>query len=334
VQRYREHVDQAREQLRRAHEEAAAAADADADSADAVEVPEIALAELDVEAEVELEAAQREQMQQQVQRLQRRLESIGPINPLAAREYDEQQTRHAQLAEQRSDLEASGAELRRLINDLDATLVARFDETYEAVKAHFEAGIEALFPGGTGTLRLVQQDIVGGEQAVDGAEAADQQLPSSEQPDPGVEIIVRPAGKPAGRLNLLSGGEKSLVALAFLFALFLARPSPFYVLDEVEAALDDANIVRFLTLLNAHRGAAQFIVITHQVRTMEAADVLYGVTMHEQSGVSTVVARRPTGARSELFTRHQDKARAAAAAAEAADAPAHRATHEHEPAPV
>src|SRR5690606_7266770 len=131
-------------------------------------------------------------------------------------------------------------------------------------------------------------------------------------PDPGVEIVVKPAGKPAGRLNLLSGGEKSLVALAFLFALFLARPSPFYVLDEVEAALDDANIVRFLTLLNAHRGAAQFLVITHQVRTMEAADVLYGVTMAQNSGVSTVVARRPTGKRSAIFAQYQQKAKDAA----------------------
>lgn len=315
IAQYREHVEAAREQLQRAREDAAAA-DADAD----VGGDEIAHAEIDTDDEVELEEADRERMLQQVLRLQRRIEGIGPINPLAAREYEEQHARHAELATQRADLEATSKELGRLISDLDETLIARFDETFAAVKQHFEAGIEALFPGGSGTLRLVATDLAGVEQVV-GEDGGDLQIRDGEQPDPGVEIVVRPAGKPAGRLNLLSGGEKSLVALAFLFALFLARPSPFYVLDEVEAALDDANIVRFLTLLNAHRGSAQFIVITHQVRTMEAADVLYGVTMQENSGVSTVVARRPTGRRSAIFTQYQQRAKDAAASAEGVSAP-------------
>jgi chromosome segregation protein len=326
--RYREHVEEAREQLERAREEAAAAdaasgdsgaeQAADGDEATETEAPvEIALAEIDSDEEVELEPAERDRMLAQVQKLQRRLESIGPINPLAAREYEEQQVRHGELVEQRKDLEATARELGSLINDLDETLVARFDETFASVKHHFEAGIAALFPGGSGTLKLVAPDVAGVEGEIDpNAEAA--QLPDGEQPDPGVEIVVKPAGKPAGRLNLLSGGEKSLVAVAFMFALFLSRPSPFYVLDEVEAALDDANIVRFLTLLNAHRGSAgQFIIITHQVRTMEAADVLYGVTMAENSGVSTVVARRPTGTRSAIFEQYQQKAKDAAAVAEA-----------------
>jgi len=152
------------------------------------------------------------------------------------------------------------------------------------------------------------------DAAGDAADAAAEAM-ENDQPDPGVEIDVKPAGKPAGRLGLLSGGEKSLVALAFLFALFLARPSPFYVLDEVEAALDDANIVRFLALLNTYRDQAQFLVITHQVRTMEAADVLYGVTMQHDSGVSTVVARRPVGKRSKVFDAKRDEQSATPAAA-------------------
>ena len=359
IVRYREHVEEAREMLERARAEAAAAdgdeatttedeaaaaptAEGDANAevpAEGAEAPvEIAHVEIDTDEEVELEPAERERMLAQVQKLQRKLDSIGPINPLAAREYEEQQVRHGELTEQRKDLEATARELGSLINDLDETLIARFDETFASVKEHFEAGIAALFPGGSGTLKLVAPDIAGVEGEV--TEGADPQLADGEAPDPGVEIVVKPAGKPAGRLNLLSGGEKSLVAVAFMFALFLSRPSPFYVLDEVEAALDDANIVRFLTLLNAHRGSAgQFIIITHQVRTMEAADVLYGVTMAENSGVSTVVARRPTGKRSAIFEQYQQKAKDAAAAAHAADAPAEAdaveaADDANEPAPV
>ncbi len=354
IVRYREHVQEAREQLERARAEAAEAdaaeakaaakeaakvdADADADDTSETEAEapvEIAHVEIDTDEEVELEPSERDRMLQQVQRLQKRLDSIGPINPLAAREYEEQQVRHAELTEQRKDLEATGRELGSLINDLDETLIARFDETFASVKGHFEAGISALFPGGTGTLKLVAPDLATGVEG-EVVEGADAQLVDGEAPDPGVEIIVKPAGKPAGRLNLLSGGEKSLVAVAFMFALFLSRPSPFYVLDEVEAALDDANIVRFLTLLNAHRGSAgQFIIITHQVRTMEAADVLYGVTMAENSGVSTVVARRPTGKRSAIFQQYQQKAKDAGAAAEAADAPSDAAVVDaNEPQPV
>lgn len=334
---YREHVEEARVQLERARAEAAEADAAGVDdlavdvvegdeSAAAVAIAEepgvqIELTEIDSDEEVELEAAERESLLSRVGKLQRRLESIGPINPLAAREYEEQQARHAELAEQRKDLEATARELDRMVRDLDETLTARFDETFAAVQSHFEAGITALFPGGSGTLKLVAHDGAVVEQVTGEAGGEQIQLEDGETPDPGVEIVVKPAGKPAGRLNLLSGGEKSLVALAFLFALFLARPSPFYVLDEVEAALDDANIVRFLTLLNAHRGSAQFLVITHQVRTMEAADVLYGVTMQQNSGVSTVVARRPSGKRSAIFEQYQQKAKNAAAAADGADAP-------------
>ena len=130
-----------------------------------------------------------------------------------------------------------------------------------------------LFPGGEGRLLLTEPD------------------PDGDDEEPGVEIELRPAGKKVTRLSLLSGGEKSLGAISFLFALFLARPCPFYLLDEVEAALDDTNIGRFVELLRRYADRAQFIVVTHQKRTMEAADVLYGVTMGAD-GVSQVVSRR------------------------------------------
>jgi chromosome segregation protein len=169
-----------------------------------------------------------------------------------------------------------------------------------------------LFPGGRGGLRLVREDVgprpvLGGgtADADDDAagvapgeeEALEEALASAEDdaggPDDGmgVEIEITPAGKATKRLTLLSGGEKSLTALAFLFAVFLARPCPFYILDEVEAALDDLNIDRFLTLLRRFADRAQFIVVTHQKRTMEAADCLYGVSM-AGNGVSKVVSRR------------------------------------------
>jgi chromosome segregation protein len=164
-----------------------------------------------------------------------------------------------------------------------------------------------LFPGGRGRLRLVSERegtparVIGGQQASpDGAEADGADAEAEETADEeerteedllGVEIEITPAGKDPKRLSLLSGGEKSMTALAFLFAVFLARPCPFYILDEVEAALDDLNLDRFLALLRRYSGRAQFIVITHQKRTMEAADWLYGVSMGED-GVSKVLSRR------------------------------------------
>ena len=147
----------------------------------------------------------------------------------------------------------------------------RFAETYAAVEQHFAEVAETLFPGGEGRLRLTD--------------------PEADDEEPGIEVELRPAGKRVTRLSLLSGGEKALGAIAFLFSLFLARPSPFYLLDEVEAALDDTNIARFTGLLRRYADRAQFIVITHQKRTMEAADVLYGVTMGPD-GVSQIVSRR------------------------------------------
>ena len=143
------------------------------------------------------------------------------------------------------------------------------------MRDHFEEVASTLFPGGEGRLRLTEPEIEGEDEDI----------------EPGIEIELRPAGKKVTRLSLLSGGEKALGAISFLFALFLARPHPFYLLDEVEAALDDANIGRFVELLRRYSERAQFIVITHQKKTMEAADVLYGVTMGAD-GVSQIVSRR------------------------------------------
>ena len=209
-----------------------------------------------------------------------------------------------------TDLECALAELEGLIKETDKRIRESFEETFEAAAKNFEEMVGHLFPGGRGRLRLVHPDgprAVGDDEIADGGPppsgsgegASGRGGPDEEQPgaaEPGVEIEVTPAGKSTKRLSLMSGGEKSLVALAFLFAVFLARPCPFYILDEVEAALDDANIDRFLQLVRRFSDRAQFIIVTHQKRTMDAADCLYGVSMGGD-GVSKVVSRRlPPGA--------------------------------------
>ncbi len=218
-----------------------------------------------------------------------------------------------ELESQRSDLEQALAELESLIKETDRRIRESFEETFEAAARNFEDVVAHLFPGGRGRLRLVKPDagpraVLGGEdaepeestaqvgetvatEAPEGAPVTEDEETAPEPGDPGVEIEVTPAGKSMKRLSLMSGGEKSLVALAFMFAVFLARPCPFYILDEVEAALDDANIDRFLELLRRYCDRAQFIVVTHQKRTMDAADCLYGVSM-AGNGVSKVISRR------------------------------------------
>ncbi len=232
-----------------------------------------------------------------IERLERRLLQIGPVNPLAQEEYEQAKERAEESAEQIRDLEGSLRELRKLIRELTATISARFDEAFGEVEAGFRDVVEMLFPGGRGRLRLVdplQHPIPGTEDGETGGDA-DADLGADEGPpedvEPGVELEVSPAGKEISQLSLLSGGEKALAAIAFLFAIMLARPCPFYVLDEVDAALDDVNVERFLRVVDRLRDRAQFIVITHQKRTMEAADALYGVTM-AGDGVSQVVSRR------------------------------------------
>jgi chromosome segregation protein len=207
------------------------------------------------------------------ERLERRRGQLGQVNPLAAEEHARESERLADLRAQREDLERALAELERVRDELTETVETRFAETYAAVERHFAEVAATLFPGGKGRLVAVEPEE-GGE--------------------PGVELELQPAGKNITRLSLLSGGEKALGAISFLFALFLARPCPFYLLDEVEAALDDTNIGRFVELLRRFSDRAQFVVVTHQKRTMEAADILYGVTMGAD-GVSQIVSKRLAG---------------------------------------
>jgi chromosome segregation protein len=224
-------------------------------------------------AEEPAEGDDREQLVASVERLERRRESLGQVNPLAHEEYEAEKARLEELVAQRTDLEESLEELGKLRTELTETVERRFAETFDAVRDHFADVTATVFPGGEGRLRLTEAET------------------DDDADEPGVEVELRPAGKRVQRLSLLSGGEKALGAIAFLFALFLARPCPFYLLDEVEAALDDTNIGRFVELLRRYSDRAQFVVITHQKRTMEAADVLYGVTMGGD-GVSQVVSRR------------------------------------------
>ncbi len=221
------------------------------------------------------EGDDRAELAARAERLDVRREALGRVNPLAKEEYEEEKARLEELAAQRLDLETSLAEIAKLRDELAETVQRRFTETFETVARNFEEVSATLFPGGEGRLRLVEPDEDG-----EGGEL-----------EAGVEVELRPAGKRITRLTLLSGGEKALGAISFLFALFLAKPCPFYLLDEVEAALDDANVTRFVELLRRYSDRAQFIVITHQKRTMEAADVLYGVTMGGD-GVSQVISRR------------------------------------------
>ncbi len=211
-----------------------------------------------------------DELREQLARLERRREALGQVNPLAAEEHAREKARLEELTVQREDLERSLCELETLRDELAETVERRFEETLGEVERHFEEVAATLFPGGSGQIARVVDD--------DGGE-------------PGIEIELQPAGKRVTRLSLLSGGEKALGAISFLFALFLARPCPFYLLDEVEAALDDANIGRFTDLLRRFSDRAQFIVVTHQKRTIEAADILYGVTMGAD-GISQVVSKR------------------------------------------
>ena len=265
---------------------------------------------------LELEAApapgplppeQRVALEGRLDRLARRREQLGPVNPLAQQEYAEAVEHVEDLERQRADLETALRELEKLISDTDRQIRETFEETFAAAARNFEQVAARLFPGGRGRLRLVadaegQPRVLGGAAESESSPGADgvPEAESEEVSEPegmphedllGVEIEINPAGKEMKRLTLLSGGEKSMTALAFLFAVFLARPCPFYILDEVEAALDDLNIDRFLDLLGAYSGHAQFIVVTHQRRTMEAADFLYGVSMGSD-GISKVISQR------------------------------------------
>jgi len=252
-------------------------------------------------AEAALGEEERAEIDKRLERLERRRAQIGPVNPLAEREYEEAREHVEALQAQREDTERAMRELESLIRDIDEEIERAFEQTFEATAKNFEEMVEHLFPGGRGRLRRVSlspvraveesgapEDAPSPEEA---AEAEEREEEGEEREELGVEIEVTPAGKSTRKLSLLSGGEKSLVALAFVFAVFLARPCPFYILDEVEAALDDANIDRFLQLVRRFSDRAQFVIVTHQKRTMDAADVLYGVSMGGD-GVTKVVSRR------------------------------------------
>ncbi|HTW12540.1 MAG TPA: AAA family ATPase, partial [Solirubrobacteraceae bacterium] len=260
-------------------------------------------------AEEPLAEERREELRVRLERLAKRREQLGPVNPLAQDEYAEALAHVEELEAQRTDLETALRELEGLIKDTDRQIRETFEQTFEAAARNFEELAERVFPGGSGRLRLVAESegpapVIGG-QKLDPADAAtggadgdadgDSGAEDAEQDGAedllGVEIEITPAGKAMKRLTLLSGGEKSMTALAFLFAVFLAKPCPFYIMDEVEAALDDLNISRFLDLLDTYSERAQFIVVTHQKRTMEAADSLYGVSMGGD-GISKVISRR------------------------------------------
>jgi chromosome segregation protein len=260
--------------------------------------------ELDAEPASEaLTDEERQTLDTRLERVGRRREQLGPVNPLAQEEYAEAVAHVEELETQRADLETALRELEKLIADTDKQIRTTFEQTFAATASAFEELAGQLFPGGEGRLRLVSERdgparVIGGQEASggdgdsDGADDSPEDDGLAPEEDLlGVEIEITPAGKECKRLSLLSGGEKSMTALAFLFAVFLARPCPFYILDEVEAALDDLNIDRFLALLRQYASRAQFIVVTHQKRTMEAADSLYGVSMGSD-GISKVISRK------------------------------------------
>ena len=212
----------------------------------------------------------REEQERRLKQAERGLALLGKVNPLALEEFAALEERHRFLNEQLDDLRKSKNDLMAIIKDVDQRVHEVLQAAYTDVEREFEAVFERLFPGGSGRLVLTNPDDL---------------LTS------GVEVEARPPGKKLKRLSLLSGGERSLTAVAFLVALFKARPSPFYVMDEVEAALDDVNLGRLIEVMKELQQSSQLIVITHQKRTMEIADALYGVTMRGD-GVTTVISQR------------------------------------------
>ena len=212
----------------------------------------------------------REQQEKRLRTAERGLAQLGKINPLALEEYAALEERHAFLSEQLEDLKRSKRDLLDIVREVDERVERVFAEAFADTAREFEGVFARLFPGGEGRLLLTDpEDLL----------------------TTGIEVEARPPGKKIKRLSLLSGGERSLTAVALLVAIFKARPSPFYIMDEVEAALDDTNLGRLIGLFEELRGSSQLIVITHQKRTMEVADALYGVTMRGD-GVTTVVSQR------------------------------------------
>ena len=212
----------------------------------------------------------RSEQEARLKKAQRGLDQLGRVNPLALEEFNALEQRHTFLRDQLLDLGKTRKDLESIMAELDESMQTIFREAFEDTQKAFDEVFPLLFPGGTGALHLTDGDDL---------------LTT------GIEVTVKPAGKKIDRLSLLSGGERSLAAVALLIAIFKARPSPFYILDEIEAALDDANLGRLLAVIESLREGSQLIVITHQKRTMEIADALYGVSMRKD-GVSAVVGQR------------------------------------------
>lgn len=225
---------------------------------------------LDSEGNPGKKAFNREEQTRRLKDAERLLDKLGKVNPLALEEFSALEQRHKFLTEQLADLTQTRKDLLQIIEDLDFKMQTIFKDAFDDVKVAFEKVFPVLFPGGSGSIFLTDPDNL---------------LTT------GLEVTVKPAGKRIERLSLLSGGERSLAAVALLIAIFKARPSPFYVMDEVEAALDDANLGRLLAIFEDLRINSQLIIITHQKRTMEIADALYGVSMR-QDGISAVVGQR------------------------------------------
>ena len=212
----------------------------------------------------------RDQQEKRLRAAERELGVLGRVNPLALEEFDALEARHQFLSEQLEDLRKTRRDLLEIIDEVDNRVERVFAEAYADIAAAFERVFARLFPGGEGRLVLTEP---------------------GNWLTTGVDVEARPPGKKIKRLSLLSGGERALVAVSFLISLFIARPSPFYILDEVEAALDDTNLGRLLEIYEELRATSQLLVITHQKRTMEIADALYGVSMRGD-GFSTVISSR------------------------------------------
>ena len=210
------------------------------------------------------------QSRQAVTGLKQSIENLGNVNVAAIEEFEHIYERYAFLSEQQSDLLAAKETLHQVIAEMDEEMEKRFEETFLAIQKQFNHVFKELFGGGYAELRMTDPEAL---------------------LETGIDIIAEPPGKKLKHLSLLSGGEKALTAIALLFAILRVRPVPFCILDEVEAALDEANVQRFARFLHQYANETQFIVITHRKGTMEEADVLYGVTMQE-SGVSRLVSVR------------------------------------------
>ncbi|MDA9860022.1 AAA family ATPase [Acidimicrobiia bacterium] len=203
------------------------------------------------------------EIENEISTIEQKLENIGVVNYLAKTDYEQLDTRHQEISNSIEDLTSSKKELLVHIKEIEDEIEFRIDSSFNSISLHFTEIFEQLFPGGKGSLELTNKENL---------------------LETGIEINVQPKGKKVKKLSLLSGGERSLAAIAFLFAIFKSFPSPFYILDEVEAALDDANLHRMINLLNYVKDDAQFIIVTHQQQTMHAGDILYGVTMEPGSG--------------------------------------------------